>query len=62
MITLSETERDKYHMNITCVWNRKYGTDEPVYRTETDSQTWRTDMWLPRGRAREWDGWGVWGS
>ena len=23
--------------------------------------TWRTDMWLPRGKGREWDGLGVWG-
>ena len=37
--------------------NLKYGTSEPVYRTETDSETGRTDLWLPRGR--EWDGWGV---
>ena len=26
-----------------------YGTDEPIYRTEIDSQTWRTDFQLPRG-------------
>ena len=24
--------------------------------------TWRTDFWLPRGKGREWDGLGVWGS
>ena len=30
-------------------------------RTETDSQTWRTALWLPRGRGREWDELGVWG-
>ena len=39
----------------------KYGTDEPIYTTETDSQTWRTDWWLPGGGAREWDGPGDWG-
>ena len=43
------------------MWNLKYGTDEPVYRIETDSQTWRTDFGLPRGKEREWDGQGVWG-
>ena len=21
---------------------------------------WRTDLWLPRGKRREWDGLGVW--
>ena len=25
------------------------------------SWTWRIDLWLPRGRGREWDGWGAWG-
>ena len=32
------TERERqmsYH--ITYTWNLKYGTDEPIYRTETDS-------------------------
>ena len=33
------------------MWNLKYGTDKPIYRTETDSQTWRTDLWLPWGRG-----------
>ena len=34
----------------------KYGTNEPFYKTETDSQTWRTDLWLPRKR-QEGVGW-----
>ena len=29
------------------------------YRKETNSWTWRTDLWLLGGR--EWDGLGVWG-
>ena len=32
------------------MWNLKYGTDEPTYRTEIDSQ--RTDLWLSRERGR----------
>ena len=28
-------------------------------QTETDSQAWRTDLGLLRGKGREWDGWGV---
>ena len=36
--------------NITYMWNLKYGTDEPIYKTN-NSQTWRTDLWLPRGRG-----------
>ena len=31
------------------MWNLKYGTNEPIYKTETDSQAHRTDVWLPRG-------------
>ena len=32
------------------MWNLKYDTNEPIYATETDSQTWGTDLWLPGGR------------
>ena len=28
------------------------GTNEPIYKTETYSQTERTDLWLPRGKWR----------
>ena len=31
------------------MWNLKYGTNEPIYRIETDSQTWKTDLSLPWG-------------
>ena len=39
------------------MWNLKYGTDEPIYKTETDSQTQRTDLWLLRGKGGEGEGW-----
>ena len=42
------------------MWNLKYDTNEPIYKAETDSQTKRTDFWLPRGRAVGRDGLGVW--
>ena len=32
------------------MWNPIYDTNELIY--ETDSQTQRTDMWLPKGRGR----------
>ena len=41
-----------------------YDTNEPNYKTETDSQTCRTDLWLPGlgwGAEEEWDGLGVGG-
>ena len=47
--------------DITYMQNLKYGTDEPIYKTETEySKTWRTGLWLPRGE-RELDALGVWG-
>ena len=33
-----------------------YGTNEPIYKTETDSQAYKKDLWLTRGKGREWDG------
>ena len=48
---------------ITYVWNLKYGTNEPIYlQTETDSQTYRMDLWLPRRRWVGEEGLGVWGQ
>ena len=35
---VSQKEKDKYHM-ISHMWNLKYDTNEPIYKTETDSQT-----------------------
>ena len=42
--------------DITSMGNLKYGTEEPIYRTETVSQTQKTDLWLPSGIGKEWDG------
>ena len=56
---LSPKEKDKYHM-ILHIWNLKYGTDEHIYRIETDPQTWRSDLWLLRERWKEWNGLEVW--
>ena len=49
---LSHKDKDKCQ-KIPHIWNLKYDTNEVVYEIETDS--WRTDLLLPRGR----DGWGV---
>ena len=45
---------------IPRVWpKKKKRNSEPIYRRETDSQTWRVDLWLPRRRGREWNRLGV---
>ena len=49
---VSQKEKDKYH-DITYMWNLKYDKNEPIYKIETDSQTQRTDLWLPRGVGGE---------
>ena len=40
----NKSERDRQiSYDITSMWNLKYDTNEHIYETETDSQTWRTD-------------------
>ena len=39
LIEVSQTEKDKYHMISLYVESKKNGTNELIYRTETDSQT-----------------------
>ena len=36
---VSQKEKDQYHMVPLNTWNLKYGTNELIYRPETDSQT-----------------------
>ena len=33
------TKRRQISYNVTYMWNLQYGTNEPIYKTETDSQT-----------------------
>ena len=56
IIILSEvgSERERQIPYDTMyMWNLKYDTNEPIYETEADSQTQRTDLWLPRGKGGE---------
>ena len=55
IIMLSEVnqgEKDKYH-DITCMCTLKYDANELVCKTETDSQTLKTNVWL----LKEKGGW-----
>ena len=47
--------------DIIYMWSLKYGTNEPVYKTEADSQTQRTDSGCQGGAGMEGDGLRVWG-
>ena len=50
IITLNQREEQTLH-DTKHMWNLKYGTNKPSCKTETVSQTQRTDMWLPKGRC-----------
>ena len=41
------------------MWNLKNTTSETVCQTETDSQTQKTNLWLPKGEGGR-DKLGVW--
>ena len=48
IIILSETnqkEKDKYHMISFLCGIQKNSTNELIYKTETDSQTQKTNVW-----------------
>ena len=51
----SKSDKDKYH-DITSLWNLiKNDTDELIYKTETDSQMLKSNLWLPKGkRGGKW--------
>ena len=55
----SKSERERQiPYEIIYIWNLKYGTNELIYKTETDAQTRRTDLWFLRRREERmrWTG------
>ena len=42
------------------MWNLKNNTNEFIYKTETDSETWKTNLRLPKERGGVRDKLGVW--
>ena len=54
--TLSEVSQRQISYDTICMWNLKYDTNESIYKSETDSQTWRTALWLPREAEEGWVG------
>ena len=48
---LSKSDKERQILyDITYIWDLKYDTNEPIYETETDSQTRRTDL-LAKGEG-----------
>ena len=49
----SQSERERQiSYDIIYMWNLKYGTDEPIYRTETDSDI-ENRLVIAKGEGRE---------
>ena len=43
------------------MWNLKYSTNEPIYKTKTNSDI-KNRLVVSKGKGGEWDGWRVWGQ
>ena len=53
---VSHTDTDKYHtISLICRIKEK-DTNELIYKTETDSQTSKTNLWLPKQKGKGWEG------
>ena len=45
---------------MTYMQNLKNDTNELTYNTEIDSQTQKTNLWLPKGKGEGRDKLGIW--
>ena len=59
IITLSQTQKDKYHtISLKCGIKKNY-TNVLIYKTQTDSQNSKTNYWSPKVGVRDrlglWD-------
>ena len=62
ILILSQSERERQiPYEIAYKWNLKHGTDDPIYKTETDRKHGEQTCGCQGGGEREWDGRGVWG-
>ena len=57
----SKPDRERQILcDIAYMWNLKNNTNEFIYKTETDSETWKTNLRLPKERGGVRDKLGVW--
>ena len=48
----SQIEKDKYHVISFIYGILNNDTDENIKKTEIESQTYKTNIWLPKGKGR----------
>ena len=52
IVILSKLDRKRQILyDIIYMWYLKNNTNESIYKTETDSQTQKTNLWLPKGKG-----------
>ena len=52
-MTVGKREREiEIAYDVPYMWNLKYDTNELIYKTEAESQTQRTNLWLPGGEGQ----------
>ena len=57
---MKSVKKRKTPYDTTYTWNLKHGTNEPIYKTEMDSEI-ENGLAVAKGeKGREWDGLGVW--
>ena len=52
ILILSEGSQRTISHNVTYMQNLKNDTKELIYKTETDPQAWKTNLWLSKGKGR----------
>ena len=61
IIILSEVRERQTQYDIACTWNPKYDTNEPIYKTETDSDV-EIRLVVVKGEVgKESEDLGIWG-
>ena len=49
---VSQTDKDRYFMVYLKMWNLQNNANESIYKTETDMQTQKISLRLPKGKGR----------
>ena len=57
---INQKEKDKYHRYHLYVESNIQ--HEGTFPQKRKSWTWRIDLWLPRGKGREWERLEAWGK
>ena len=48
---MKQVRQRQISYDIAYMWNLKIDTNELTYETEADSQTWKTNLWLPKAKG-----------